>query len=121
MINFLDGAYVWIVGLLSIYILIWAIPSIVIWVVLGLGSYHRIAYIDKQLAKDVDKLHSDCNCMLTYEITTRFMMYCLKYPFIRHRAKTKSRKFSLFMWANCFGFWGFALTCFIMMIDKALS
>jgi hypothetical protein len=106
------------VSFLACYLAVWAVLGAIFGAVLSLGKPQRIIFIDKQLAKDVDKLHSNSQCMMSYEISTRFMMYCFKYPFIRHRVKTDSFKFRLFMWGNCIGFWGFISIPFIALFIK---
>ncbi|WP_217515840.1 hypothetical protein [Vibrio metschnikovii] len=100
------------------YFIFWCLLGAISGALLSLGDPQRIVFIDKQLAKDVDKLHSDYQCMMSYEILTRFMMYCFKYPFIRYRVKTNSWKFRLFMWLNCVGFWFFLIgLCFALLAN----
>lgn len=103
------------------YFVIWCVLGAISGIVLSLGDPQRIVYIDKQLAKDVDKLHSDYQCMMSYNILTRFMMYCFKYPFIRYRAKVCSWKFNVFMWLNCIGFWLFFIMLCIALLAKLLE
>lgn len=98
-----------VLGLFGIYVLIWAIPCSIYLSVISLGDVQRIVFIDKQLSKNVEKLHSDSNCMFFTSKGTRFMGYCILYPFIRHRATTKSKKFKFMMWSNCLCFWGFGM------------
>jgi hypothetical protein len=113
-----------VLALLSIiifwYFVIWCVVGAISGAVLSLGDSQRIVFIDKQLAKDVDKLHSDYQNMMSYNILTRFMVYCLKYPFIRYRVKVYSWKFDAFMWLNCIGFWLFFLILCIAIIAKLL-
>lgn len=118
---FFESTFTIITGILAFYAILWALPCAIFGAVLSLGDPQRIVFIDKQLAKDVVKLHSNYQCMMSYEITTRFMLYCFKYPFIRYRVKTNSWRFRLFMWVNCIGFWSFALVPTLTMLEKALQ
>ena len=103
------------------YALIWSIPGVFFGAVLSLGEPKRIVWLDKQLAKDVNKLHSDYQNMLSYSIMSRFMNYCIAYPLIRHRATTNSTKFKLFMWANSLGFWSWLAVILLGGLAKALG
>jgi hypothetical protein len=98
-------------GVMAIYALLWAIPGVIFGATLSLGDPQRIIWIDKQLAKDVKKLHSNYQSMMSYKIMSRFMNYSLAYPVIRRRVTTDSIKFSVFMWCNTLGFW-----CWIIAI-----
>lgn len=114
-----------ILGLLTMvifwYFILWCVLGAISGALLSLGDPQRIVFIDKQLAKNVDKLHSDHQSMMPYEILTRFMMYCFKYPFICHRVKTNSWKFKLFMWLNCIGFWIFFVALCFVLLTKYLG
>lgn len=82
--------YLCIAAFFGGYALIWSIPGIIFGAVLGLGDPQRIVFIDKQLSKNVTKLHSNTGCMMLYSIINRFLGYSLIYPFIRHRTVTDS-------------------------------
>lgn len=92
-------------GILAIYAILWALPGTIMNAVVALGDPQRIVFIDKQLSKDVEKLHDNWSSMLFTNIAIRLYGYWISYPFIRKRASTASRKFSLFMWFNCLGMW----------------
>lgn len=103
------------------YVFIWSITGALIGAVLGLGDPQRIVRIDNLLAKEVNKLHSNYQCMMSYSIISRFLRYCVAYPFIRHRAKNSSIKFKIFMWFNALGFWSWIGVFFCMFLDKGLG
>lgn len=103
------------------YAFIWAIPGIIFGAVLGLGDPQRMVFIDKQLSKNVTKLHSNTGCMMSYSIINRFLGYSLIYPFIRHRTVTDSVKFRVFMWINCLGFWSWIITPILVSILKSMG
>ncbi|KXF83368.1 hypothetical protein [Enterovibrio coralii] len=96
-----------VAGLLAIYAILWALPGTIMNVVVALGDPQRIVFIDKQLSKDVEKLHANWSCMLFTNIAIRLYGYWITYPFIRKRVSTTSKIFSLFMWFNCLGMWSF--------------
>lgn len=85
------------------YAVVWSVPGVIFGSVLALGDPQRIVWIDKQLAKDVNKLHSNYQCMMSYNIMSRFMDYCIAYPFIRHRMTTDSIKFKIFSGSTLLG------------------
>ncbi|MCA2016056.1 hypothetical protein LDJ79_08035 [Vibrio tritonius] len=93
-------------GIYSIYILVWALPAVLFGAVLSLGDSKRIIFIDNVLSKDVEKLHANNNSMMSYSIISRFMRYCIIFPFIKKRAINTSIKFKIFMWINSIGWWG---------------
>ncbi len=115
----------WFIGVPTIlfgsYVLIWAIPGTICGVILALGNSKRMIWIDNQLSKDAKKLHSNDQSMMPYSITSRFMRYCLTYPFISHRITTTSTKFRVFMWINTLGFWSFLSVSFLVFIAKAIK
>ncbi|MCG9726516.1 hypothetical protein [Vibrio brasiliensis] len=101
-----------ILGLISIYAMAWAVTAIITFPVISLGSYKYIIFIDKQLAKDLDKYYASNGYMrpkyqASWDVGSRFINYCLMYPFIRKRATTDSIKFKAFMWWNSLGLWLF--------------
>lgn len=104
------------------YLVLWSIPGVIMLSMVSLGDIEKIVFIDKQLAKDLDKYYDDqgymkWNYQMSYAIGTRLMGYWLAYPFIRHRVTTKSTKFRLFMWVNCIGIWSFFITpCFTLLV-----
>jgi len=105
-------------GLLAIYALLWAIPGVIFGATLALGNPQRIIWIDQQLSKDVKKLHSNYQSMMSYNIMSRFMHYCIAYPFIRRRAMTDSIRFRVFMWLNSLGFWCWIFGVVLALIGK---
>jgi hypothetical protein len=107
-----------ILGLFAWYVLLWAIPGVIFGAILALGNPQRIVWIDKQLSKDVNKLHSNYQNMMSYNIMSRFMHYCIAYPFIRRRATTNSLEFKVFMWANSLGFWCCIVEGVLAFIEK---
>nr|WP_240314530.1 hypothetical protein [Vibrio tetraodonis] len=99
--------------IIAIYTIAWALTAIVTFPIISLGSYKYIIFIDKNLAKDLGKYYDPNDYMrpqyqLSWEIGSRFIYYCIAYPFIRRRASTSSTKFSIFMWWNTLGLWFFA-------------
>lgn len=116
----LETVRIAILGLLAIYSLLWAVPGVIFGAVLALGDPQRIVWLDKQLAKNVDALHANYQNMMSYNIMSRFMCYCLSYPFIRSRATTNSTKFKIFMWANSLGFWCWVGAFFYAMLAKLI-
>ncbi|MCZ4296219.1 hypothetical protein [Vibrio sinaloensis] len=104
------------------YLVLWSIPGVIMLSMVSLGDIEKIVFIDKQLAKDLDRYYDDqgymkWNYQMSYAIGTRLMGYWLAYPFIRHRVTTKSKKFRLFMWVNCIGIWSFFITpCFTLLV-----
>ncbi|NAW59326.1 MULTISPECIES: hypothetical protein [unclassified Vibrio] len=117
----------WEVGIIVLlavfggYMLLWAVPGTLCGVVLSLGDPQRIVYIDKQLSKDVKKLHAKPMCMLSASIMSRYVDYCISYPFIRHRVTTESKKFRAFMWFNSLGFWSFIISGVLTLVVRILD
>ncbi|MEF1286065.1 hypothetical protein QTN94_19680 [Vibrio sp. M250220] len=105
------------------YLVLWSIPGAIMLSMVSLGDIEKIVFIDKQVAKDLDKYYDDqgymkWNYQMSYAIGTRLMGYWLAYPFIRHRVTTKSKKFRLFMWVNCIGSWIFVIaSCFSLLVE----
>ena len=105
-------------GLLAKYAILRALPGTVTNAV-ALGVPQRIVFIDKQLSKDVKKLHANGLSMLFTNIATRLYGYWISYPFIRKRVSTTSKKISLFMWFNCLGMWSVIGALLLSMMSKA--
>ncbi|EHD2271077.1 hypothetical protein [Vibrio cholerae] len=108
------------------YLIAWAIPGAIILSIISLGSLKHIIFIDKQLAKDLDKYYDNngnmrLNHNMPYSISSRFTSYCLAYPFIKGRVKTKSVKFKFFMWINSLGYWSFWGTGFFVLLAKLMA
>ncbi len=108
------------------YAIIWAVPGVIMSSIVALGSYKHIVFIDKQLAKNLDKYYDENGQMraryqISSAIQTRFMNYCITYPFIRHREKTNSVKFKVFMWVNTLGFWSFGIFTTLGIIAKLFN
>jgi len=123
--NFFEHAYTIITGIFAAYVIIWSVPAVIMSAMVSLGSIERIVFIDKQLAKNLDKYYDEKGYMrwkyqMSYSIGTRLFGYWLAYPFIRHRVTTKSKKFRLFMWVNCIGIWGWFLVPSLSLIEKAM-
>ncbi|EFP96541.1 hypothetical protein [Vibrio caribbeanicus] len=119
MINFL-------IAFFGVYALAYSFPSIIILPLISLGSFKYIIYIDKQLAKDLNKYYNDYGYMLPkhqapHDVGTRFINYCVAYPFIRHRVKTDSLKFKAFMWWNAGGMWSWIIVFILIFIEKGLG
>ncbi|USD33959.1 MULTISPECIES: hypothetical protein [Vibrio] len=100
------------------YATVWAIPAVIMNAIVSLGSFRHIIFMDKQLAKDLDKYYDDYGYMrpkyqLSWEIASRCFDYWFKYPFIRKRSTTKSIKFKVFMWVNALGMW----SCIILILN----
>ena len=94
------------------YGILWAVPGGIILFTISHGSFKHIIYLDKQLAKNLDKYYGWNGHLLdplTSTIGCRYMGYCLVYPFIRYRVTTKSKKFKVFMWVNTIGFWSWII------------
>lgn len=90
------------------YAIIWAIPGVIASIIISMGSLKYIIYLDKQLAKNIDRLYDSKGQIRNPLFTTiagRYHKYCIVYPFIKGRATTNSVKFKIFMWVNALGFW----------------
>lgn len=112
MIEILRNIEIIVIGLLSIFTMVWALTAIVTFPVISLGSFKYIIFIDKQLAKDLNKYYDRNGYMrpkyqASWDVGSRLIDYCIKYPFIRKRASTNSKKFKIFMWGNALGLWLF--------------
>lgn len=113
MIDFVKSFIAW-------YALIWALPGAIVGIILALGSEERIAWLDKQLSKDADKFHSNYQCMASCNIFSRYIDYCITYPFIRHRANDMSRIFGFFMWVSTIGIWSWIIGFISAMVSTFL-
>lgn len=100
------------------YAIAWSFPAVIIFPVISLGSFKHIIFMDKELAKDLNKLYDQNGYMrpkyqMPNYVGTRCVNYCIAYPFIRKRSTTKSKKFKAFMWFNALGMWSYiGLGCF---------
>ncbi|CAH0538568.1 hypothetical protein [Vibrio marisflavi] len=110
-----------VAGLIATYAIVWSVPGVIMSAMVSLGDPQRIVFIDNQLSKDVNKLHSNHMCMLSAYISTRLFHYWVKYPFIRKRATTDSKKFKVFMWVNTMGVWSYILSFVLIIIGKFLT
>ncbi|CAM3663944.1 hypothetical protein VA7868_00397 [Vibrio aerogenes CECT 7868] len=120
MIDIFDDVSTVTMGIISIYALLWTIPGVIISIVISMGSYQHIIFLDKQLAKDLDKLYDSNGQMrnpLFTTIANRYHKYCILYPFIRDRATTGSVKFKVFMWLNSLGFWCWIIGLVFMLFS----
>ncbi|WP_443088793.1 hypothetical protein [Vibrio sp. M250220] len=125
MSNFFEHAYTIITGILAVYVIIWSVPAVIMSAMVSLGSIEKIVFIDKQVAKDLDKYYDDqgymkWNYQMSYSIGTRLFGYWLAYPFIRHRVTTKSKWFRLFMWINSIGIWSWLLVPSLSFVEKLM-
>lgn len=116
----------WIVVILGGYALFWSLFGAIFLSIISLGSFKHIIYIDKQLAKNLDKYYDEKGYMrqryqLSSAMGSRFMYYCVAYPFIRYRVYTDSIKFSVFMWFNSLGYWSWIGVFICMFIDNGLE
>lgn len=114
-----------VLGLSSVYAIVWSIPAVIMVSVISLGGKH-IIFMDQQLAKDLSKYYDDKGYMrpkyqLSWEIGSRCFDYWVKYPFIRKRSTTDSKKFKLFMWFNALGIWSYILCFGLMLIGKMFN
>ncbi|QFT39757.1 hypothetical protein GGC03_25145 (plasmid) [Vibrio sp. THAF191c] len=121
MITTLDEVQTIVIGLISLYIIIWSLPAAIVLATVSLGDFKYIITIDKYLAKDLGKYYDKNGFMrpdyqMSYSIGSRFIGYCIKYPFIHHRARNQSTKFRLFMWANTVGTWGWLGTLVLLLL-----
>ncbi|PMM06918.1 hypothetical protein BCT63_06185 [Vibrio kanaloae] len=107
----------------SFYAIFWAVPAVIMNAIVSLGSFKHIIFMDKQLAKDLDKYYDRNGYMrhkyqLSWEIGSRCFDYWVKYPFIRKRVTTDSIKFKLFMWVNALGMWSWIVLGLSMIFSK---
>ncbi|MEF1286079.1 MULTISPECIES: hypothetical protein [unclassified Vibrio] len=105
------------------YALVWSIPAVIMIAVVSLGSFKHIIFIDKQLAKDLNKYYDDNGYMrpkhqASWDVGSRFINYCIAYPFIRHREQTDSKKFKGFMWINALGMWSYIVLALSLTLLK---
>ncbi|SFP81091.1 hypothetical protein [Enterovibrio norvegicus] len=120
-------ATITIIGIaFGVYLVIWAVPGTIMSAMIALGNIERIIYIDKQLAKNLDKYYDEKGYLrweyqISSSIGTRLFGYWISYPFIKHRAKTPSRKFQFFMWVNCLGMWSFLGAVLFVGLAKLLG
>ena len=111
---------------ISIYSIVWSFTAIITFPVISFGSFKYIIFIDRQLAKDLDKYYAPNGYMrpkyqASWDVGTRFINYCLMYPFIRKRATTNSIKFKAFMWWNSLGLWLFYGVFFLVGLPRIFN
>ena len=94
------------------YWLVLMIPCGTALIFISLGDIKRIIFIDDQLCKDPNKRQS----YLINEIGFRLIAYSVIYPWIRHRATTKSKWFKVFMWANTIYYYSWVVV-FILAVS----
>ncbi|ODQ01350.1 hypothetical protein BGK46_16995 [Salinivibrio sp. SS2] len=80
--NFFEHAYTIITGIFAAYVIIWSVPAVIMSAMVSLGSIERIVFIDKQLAKNLDKYYDEKGYMrwkyqMSYSIGTRLFGYWL--------------------------------------------
>ncbi|TKF22427.1 hypothetical protein FCV50_23600 [Vibrio kanaloae] len=105
------------------YAIVWSVPAVIMNAIVSLGSFKHIIFMDKQLAKDLDKYYDDKGYMrpkyqLSWEIGSRCFDYWVKYPFIRKRVTTDSVKFKVFMWVNALGMWSWIVLILSLIFLK---
>ena len=115
-----------VVGLLSVYAIVWSVPAVIMSAIVSLGSFKHVVFMDKQLAKDLDKYYDEKGYMrpkyqLSWEIGRRCFDYWVKYPFIRKRVTTNSTKFKVFMWVNALGMWSYIGVIFFFILEQVFS
>lgn len=108
------------------YAIAWSVPGVIMSAIVSLGSFKHIIFIDKQLAKDLDKYYDKNGHMrpqyqMSWEIGSRCFDYWIKYPFIRKRVTTDSIKFKIFMWVNVLGVWSYILFIFCLLMAKTFD
>ncbi|MGR6838833.1 hypothetical protein ACU5DF_06840 [Aliivibrio wodanis] len=108
------------------YAIAWSVPGVIMSAIVSLGSFKHIIFIDKQLAKDLDKYYDKNGYMrlqyqMSWEIGSRCFDYWVKFPFIRKRITTDSMKFKVFMWVNALGVWSYILFIFCSSMAKFLD
>ncbi len=116
----------WLVVILGFYTTVWGIPSVIMIAIVSLGSFKHIIFMDKELAKDLNKYYDPNGYMrpkyqLSWEVGTRCIHYWVKYPFIRKRSTTESKKFKIFMWFNALGVWSWIMVFFLAFLEKGLG
>nr|WP_253817087.1 hypothetical protein [Vibrio coralliilyticus] len=117
----LDDIQTIVTGLISLYIVVWSLPAAIVLATISLGNFKHIITIDKYLAKDLDKYYDKNGYMrpdyqMSYSIGSRFIGYCIKYPFIHYRTGSRPIKFRLFMWANTIGAWSWLGTLVLLLV-----
>lgn len=117
----LDDVQTIFIGLISLYIIVWSLPAAILLTAVSLGNFKHIITIDKYLAKDLDKYFDKNGYMrpdyqLSYSIGSRFIGYCIKYPFIHYLTRNQSIRFRLFMWANTIGTWRWLGTLVLLLV-----
>lgn len=117
----IDLVFAYAAVVLFWFFIAWCIFCSISGAVLSLGSPERMRFIDDQLSRDPKELQLKPQSMMSYEIITRFMWYCLTYPAIRHRSKAESWKFRFFMWFNFLGFWVFLVAIAVAVILSAIN
>ncbi|ANW26668.1 hypothetical protein BA953_21195 [Vibrio coralliilyticus] len=103
------------------YAIAWSIPGVIMSAMVSLGDPKRIIFIDHQLSKNVEKLHSNPRCMISTNIACRLFWFWIIYPFRRSRVTTESMKFRIFMWINALGMWSYILCFGLIIIGKRFS
>ncbi|NOH73459.1 hypothetical protein F0225_19315 [Vibrio pectenicida] len=113
-------------SVLAGYAIVWSVPAAIMCAVVSLGSLQHIIFMDRQLAKDVNKYYNQNGYMIpqyqmSWAIGSRCFDYWLMYPFIRNRSKTNSKRFKLFMWVNALGMWSWIGMFAFGFLAKSLS
>ncbi|OAJ95292.1 hypothetical protein APB76_07570 [Vibrio bivalvicida] len=108
------------------YAIFWSVPAVVMVSIVSLGSLKHIIFMDGQLAKDLNKYYDEKGYMrpryqLSWEIGSRCFDYWVKYPFIRKRVTSESKKFKVFMWVNALGMWSWVGVFCFGLIGKVFN
>ena len=116
----------WLVAFFGVYGIFWSVPAVIMVSIVSLGSLKHIIFMDKQLAKDLSKYYDDKGYMrpkyqLSWEVGSRCFDYWVKYPFIRKRSTTESKKFKVFMWFNSLGMWSWIIVFFLAFLERGLG
>jgi hypothetical protein len=101
----------WFVSAVGVYWLVSMIPCGFASIFISYGN-KRIKIFDDQLCKELDKRQS----YFYRDNAWRFMVYSVSYPFIRHRAKTTSKWFKVFMWVNSIHYYSWVVV-FILAVS----
>ncbi|RZP96109.1 hypothetical protein D8T65_23525 [Vibrio vulnificus] len=120
----------WFIGIPVVafgsFALIWSVPGVVMGLIVSFGSLKHIIYIDRELAKDLNKYYDNNGHMrpqyqMTWAVGSRCFDYWMMYPFIRKRSTIHSKKFRLFMWVNALGMWSWVGTIIFVVFAKLVG
>ncbi|MDD9200689.1 hypothetical protein GNP80_00180 [Aliivibrio fischeri] len=126
MIEFIDVLLFWVRKFIAGYAIAWSVPASIMVSIVSLGSLKHIVFMDKQLAKDINKYYDDKGYMLPqyqmpWAIGSRCFDYWVMYPFIRKRVTVDSTKFKVVMWVNALGMWCYIILLISMIFFKFMA